>query len=135
MTFRSLIVLASFAFSLAGCAHGEKALYGSYVAHDMALEHFNPPVTLTLARSHQYRFCVGERCSGGRWFVRNYGTAGDRLVLIGPELETWMKAFLARSYSDDALAKTYGEIETDFAAGPIGAEITLGAGDAAFVKE
>jgi hypothetical protein len=130
---RTLAQLAIVAW-LSGCAHGENALYGSYVAQDMAMGEFKPPVTLTLDRSRRFRFCVGERCAPGRWFVRNYGSAGDRLVLVGPELEAWMRAFLARSYGDDALAKSYGEIETDFSAGPIGAEITLGAGDAAFVK-
>lgn len=122
---------------LAGCAVGERALYGSYVAYDMGMDAFQPPVTLVLDRSHRFRFCAGERCARGRWFVRHYGSAGDRLVLVGPEPEAWIRAFLRGSYGPDAFPDPWpaqGEIESDFSAGPIGAEITLGAGDAAFVK-
>lgn len=138
MAVARLLTLAGAAALLAGCAHGERALYGAYVAHDMGLEHFDPPVTLTLAQSHRYRFCVGQRCDEGRWFIRRYGDAGNRLVFQGRGLEAWMRAFLAKSYGPASFpqgAHPQGEIETDFGAGPMGTQITLGAGDAAFVKE
>lgn len=138
MSGRPLLAVASLTALLAGCAHGDRGLYGSYVAHDMALEHFQPPVTLTLARSHQYRFCVGQQCSEGRWFIRRYGDAGSRMVFTGREFETWMRTFLVTSYGNEAFpqgTRRQGEIETDYGDGPIGMQITLGAGDAAFVKE
>ena len=121
----------------AGCAHGEGELYGSYEAHDMGLNDFTPPVTLSLQRSHRYRFCVGQTCSVGRWSVQRQDQSHGRLTLVGAPLEKWMRDFnIAAAHSEDPrwLDILDGSVETDYDIVFGSTSITLGSGDAAFVK-
>lgn len=104
----------------------------------MGLTEFTPPVTLNLDRSHRYRFCIGQACSVGRWSIQQQDQGGHgRIMLVGPALEKWMRDFNIAAYrSDDSrwLDPLDGSIEVDYDILLGSTSITLGAGDAAFVK-
>lgn len=134
---RTLVGLGLLALA-SGCAHGESALHGSYVAHDTGLDEFRPPVTLVLAPSHRFRFCVGTTCSSGRWSVQQVAQNGHgRIVLNGTEVEKWMRDFNISAYhsgNPEWLDVLDGSAEADYDVVLGMTSITLGAGDAAFVK-
>lgn len=124
---------------LAGCVHGDGTLFGSYVAHDMGLDEFRPAVTLVLDRSRHYRFCEGTRCFVGSWSTEQ-PIAHDghgRITFHGVAIEKWLRDFnIAASHSNDPrwLDPVDGTVDLDVDIDGGVAPITLGAGDAAFVK-
>ncbi|WP_419807750.1 hypothetical protein [Sphingomonas sp.] len=123
-----------------GCAvNGERAVPGTYVAHDMGLTAIEPPVTLMIAPSHRYRFCQGTRCAAGSWSYRYFPEAQKgRLTIVGPEFETWSLAFLTAAYGNSEVLRQrgiQGSVDMDFDTGPGQTSITIGAGDAAFVRQ
>lgn len=124
---------------LTACVHREGTPYGSYTAYDMGLDRITPPVTLTVARSHRYRFCDAGRCVTGKWDFEELPTNGaGRIAFQGRVMEAFVIAFCIKAYGPDDFFKqrgVQGSIELDFSPGPLGQQITLGAGDAAFVRE
>lgn len=139
LRFRGLIGLVLMACP-GGCVHGDDTLFGSYVAHDMGLDEFRPAVTLVLDKSRRYRFCEGTRCSAGSWSMEQ-PIARDghgRITFHGVELEKWLRDFnTAAFHSNDPgwLDEVDGRIDLDVDIDQGVASITLGAGDAAFVKQ
>jgi hypothetical protein len=124
---------------LSGCAHHAGSPDGSYAAYDAGLNMINPPVTLKVARSHRYRFCQAGRCVMDRWRLEEPPTnGGGRIAFQGRELEAFVIALARKEFGPD---KTWeqrgvqGSIELDYGTGPLGQQITLGTGDAAFVKQ
>lgn len=126
------------ALLLAGCVHGTQALYGSYVAHGTGGEDLTPPVTLELSRPDRYRFCNGARCTVGRFRLFHLSNPSDgRITFVGPAVEDFSLELAHGTFGESAVDRQRGRrnaIELDYRVGPVGAEITLGAGDAAFVK-
>ena len=139
MTCRTLLTITVSLLAATGCVHGQQTLYGAYEAQDMGLNAFTPPVTLALYKTHRYRFCVGRTCSTGHWSVLAQDRDGHgRMTLVGPELEKWLRDFnAAANHSDDPkwLDTLDGSTDVDYDVGLSKTSITLGAGDAAFVKE
>lgn len=120
------------------CAHEVDALYGSYVAHNAAYEEFSPPVTLQLTRPDRYRFCTGGGCSSGRFSIWTDKRANDgRITFHGNSVEDFALNLSRATFGESEVDRQRGKqglIEVDYRIGMTGAEITLGAGDAAFVK-
>lgn len=123
----------------ASCAHGVDALYGSYVAHDAGYQEFSPPVTLRLTRPDRYRFCTGSGCSTGRFSIWTDKQANDgRITFHGSSVEDFALNLTRTTFGESEVDRQRGKqglIEVDYRIGIMGAEITLGTGDAAFVKE
>lgn len=123
---------------LTGCIHAETGPYGSYAAYDPGLDPITPPVTLEVARSHRYTFCEAGRCVTGTWRFEELPTnGGGRIAFKGREIEAFVVALAVKEFGPDKLFEQRGvqkSIELDFGPGPLGPQITLGTGDAAFVK-
>lgn len=122
----------------AGCVRDKGGLDGSYVAIDMGFKEITPPVTLALARSHRYRFCVAQDCAVGRWSAERPVVDGHgRITITGPAFERWWRAFSVAAYHSDTFDRqrgAQGAVDLDYDQTLRATFITLGAGDAAFVR-
>lgn len=121
-----------------GCTTGRTALYGSYVAYGPASEVATPPVTLELTRPDRYRFCDAGRCTAGRFTLLPVPAADNgRITFQGPAVEAYARSVSAAAFGPSEAERqrgVRGAIDLSYSTGPVGAQISLGAGDAAFVK-
>lgn len=135
---RGAISLASLVLLLSGCAPkslgGQAALYGSYAMQGPAMEAV-PAVTLKIERS-RYTFCRPAGCAAGKWTARPENACDGRITFAGPELEAFARDLATASGPDPVWTQRglWKEIEMDYNACQARARITLGTGDAAFVK-
>lgn len=136
---RAGLVISALALALLqACATASGRLYGHYVAHDAGYDSFTPPVTLDLTRPNHYRFCNGARCATGKFSLFHLSDPKDgRITFHGPSVEDFSLQLSRSTFGESEADRQRGRlnvIELDYRIGLLGAEITLGAGDAAFVK-
>ena len=139
MTAQTRLALAGIALGLtSGCAHDRTTLYGSYVAYGPASDLAEPPVTLKLTRPDRYRFCNAGRCSTGRFTVLPVPADDDgRITFEGPAVEAYARDLMLTPFGPgeaDRQRGVQGSIDFSYSINSVGTQISLGAGDAAFVK-
>lgn len=134
----AFVIAALASVLLQGCATGTAALYGHYVARDPGYREFDPAVTLDLSRPDRYRFCTGAGCATGTFSTRFLSDPRDgRITFDGPSIENFSLNLNRSIFGESEAERQRGRlnaIEMDYRIGLISTEITLGAGDAAFVK-
>lgn len=131
-------LLFAMTLSLAGCVRKDSArlnLYGSYAARGPDFDAI-PGVTLEIARPNHYTFCRAGRCAAGTWLVQREGACNGRITFKGPTVESFVRELDTASGADPFWKQRgmWNEIDLDYRVCPDDAWITLGTGDAAFVK-